>query len=51
MFAPSFAGGLIPEEIIPAIKMEGIVEVFGTSTPPSKFIEFISEKITEKKKI
>ncbi len=44
------AGGLIPEENIRAIKMEGIVEVFGTNTPPSKFIEFISKKITEKKK-
>ncbi|MEM2899427.1 MAG: cobalamin B12-binding domain-containing protein [Thermoplasmata archaeon] len=35
------AGGIIPQEDIPALKSQGISEVFGPGTPTEKIIEYI----------
>jgi len=38
-----FAGGIIPQEDIPAIKKLGIKEVFGPGTPTTTLVEFVSK--------
>jgi len=38
-----FAGGIIPQEDVPALKKIGIKEVFGPGTPTSVLIEFVQE--------
>jgi methylmalonyl-CoA mutase C-terminal domain/subunit len=44
-----FAGGIIPEEDIPALKRIGIVEVFGPGTNTDELIEFIRHNVKERK--
>ncbi|MFB0523764.1 MAG: cobalamin B12-binding domain-containing protein [Candidatus Bathyarchaeia archaeon] len=39
-----FAGGIIPEEDIPALKKIGIKDVFGPGTPTSTLIEFVKKE-------
>ena len=36
-----FAGGIIPQEDVPALKKIGIKEVFGPGTPTSTLVEFV----------
>jgi len=36
-----FAGGIIPQEDVPALKKKGIKEVFGPGTPTSTLVEFV----------
>ena len=38
-----FAGGIIPQEDVPAIKKLGIKEVFGPGTPTTTLVEFVSK--------
>ena len=44
-----FAGGIIPEEDIPALKKIGIAEVFGPGTNTDELIEFIRHNVKERK--
>ena len=44
-----FAGGIIPEEDISALKKIGIVEVFGPGTNTDELIEFIRRNVKERK--
>jgi len=41
-----FAGGIIPEEDIPALKKAGIKEVFGPGTPTSTLVEFVKNNVS-----
>jgi methylmalonyl-CoA mutase C-terminal domain/subunit len=36
-----FGGGIIPDEDIPALKEQGVVEIFGPGTPTGELIEFL----------
>ncbi|NJM42412.1 MAG: cobalamin B12-binding domain-containing protein [Anaerolineae bacterium] len=38
---PIFAGGIIPESDVPALKEIGITGIFGPGTPMSEIVEFI----------
>jgi len=40
-----FAGGIIPEEDIPALKKAGIKEVFGPGTPTSTLVEYVKSNV------
>jgi methylmalonyl-CoA mutase C-terminal domain/subunit len=40
-----FAGGIIPEEDIPALKKLGIVEIFGPGTPTETIVNFVKEHV------
>jgi len=40
-----FAGGIIPEEDVPALKKVGIKEVFGPGTPTSTLVEYVKNNI------
>jgi len=42
-----FAGGIIPEEDVPALKKTGIKEVFGPGTPTSTLIEFVKNNVSK----
>lgn len=42
-----FAGGIIPEEDVPALKKIGIKEVFGPGTPTSTLIEFVKNNVSK----
>jgi methylmalonyl-CoA mutase C-terminal domain/subunit len=42
-----FAGGIIPEEDIPALKKVGIKEVFGPGTPTTTLIEYVRNSVSE----
>ena len=42
-----FAGGIIPEEDIPALKKAGIKEVFGPGTPTSTLIEYVRNNVSK----
>jgi methylmalonyl-CoA mutase C-terminal domain/subunit len=44
-----FAGGIIPEEDVPALKEIGIVEVFGPGTNTDELVKFITENVRERK--
>ncbi|MDH5780322.1 MAG: cobalamin B12-binding domain-containing protein [Candidatus Bathyarchaeota archaeon] len=44
-----FAGGIIPEDDIPALKKIGIVEVFGPGTNTDELIRFIRHNVKERK--
>jgi len=44
-----FAGGIIPQEDVPALKKIGIKEVFGPGTPTSTLVEFVREKAPKRK--
>lgn len=39
-----FAGGIIPEEDIPALKALGIEEIFGPGTPTRTVVEFVKTR-------
>jgi methylmalonyl-CoA mutase C-terminal domain/subunit len=39
------AGGIIPDEDVPALKEKGIADVFGPGTPTDEIIRYIREKI------
>jgi methylmalonyl-CoA mutase C-terminal domain/subunit len=38
-----FAGGIIPEEDVPALKKLGIIEIFGPGTPTEIIVNFVKE--------
>jgi len=40
-----FAGGIIPEEDVPALKKLGIKEVFGPGTPTETVVRFVKENV------
>jgi len=40
-----FAGGIIPEEDIPALKKAGIREVFGPGTSTSTLVEYVKNNV------
>ncbi len=42
-----FAGGIIPEEDVPALKKAGIREVFGPGTPTSTLIEYVRNNVSK----
>ena len=42
------AGGIIPEDDIPAIKQMGVKEVFGPGTPTSDIINYIRQELAAK---
>jgi methylmalonyl-CoA mutase C-terminal domain/subunit len=42
-----FAGGIIPEEDIPALKKAGIKEIFGPGTPTSTLIEYVKNSVSK----
>ncbi len=42
-----FAGGIIPEEDVPALKKAGIKEVFGPGTPTSTLIEYVKNNVSK----
>ncbi len=44
-----FAGGIIPQEDVPALKKIGIKEVFGPGTPTSVLIEFVQGNVKERR--
>jgi len=44
-----FAGGIIPEEDVPALKKVGIREVFGPGTPTSTLVEFVKSNVSKAK--
>jgi len=44
-----FAGGIIPQEDIPALKRIGIKEIFGPGTPTGTLVKFVQENAKRKK--
>jgi methylmalonyl-CoA mutase C-terminal domain/subunit len=40
-----FAGGIIPQEDVPALKKVGIKEVFGPGTPTTTLVEFVKKNV------
>jgi methylmalonyl-CoA mutase C-terminal domain/subunit len=40
-----FAGGIIPEEDVPALKKLGIIEIFGPGTPTEAIVNFVKEHV------
>ena len=40
-----FAGGIIPQEDVPALKKIGIREVFGPGTPTSVLVEYLKKNV------
>ena len=45
---PVFAGGIIPEGDIPALKAAGVVGIFGPGTPTSEIVAFIRSHTPER---
>jgi methylmalonyl-CoA mutase C-terminal domain/subunit len=45
---PIFAGGIIPESDIPALKAAGIVGIFGPGTPTQDIVAFIRAHCTQR---
>lgn len=45
-----FAGGIIPEEDVPALKKIGIREVFGPGTPTTTLVEFVKNNASKQVK-
>ena len=43
--ALAIAGGIIPDDDIPALKQMGIKGVFGPGTPTTKIVEFIKKEM------
>jgi methylmalonyl-CoA mutase C-terminal domain/subunit len=43
-----FAGGIIPQEDVPALKKIGIKEVFGPGTPTDVLVKFVRENVKRK---
>jgi len=44
-----FAGGIIPDEDVPALKKIGVAEVFGPGTPTDLIVKFVKDYLTKKK--
>jgi len=44
-----FAGGIIPQEDVPALKKIGIREVFGPGTPTSTLVEFVRKNALKRR--
>jgi len=44
-----FAGGIIPEEDVPALKKIGIKEVFGPGTPTATLVKFVRANAPKRK--
>lgn len=44
-----FAGGIIPQEDVPALKKIGIKEVFGPGTPTGVLVKFVRENARKRK--
>ncbi len=44
-----FAGGIIPNEDIPALKKIGIKEVFGPGTRTDDLVSFVRENVRKKR--
>jgi methylmalonyl-CoA mutase C-terminal domain/subunit len=40
-----FAGGIIPQEDVPALKKIGIREVFGPGTPTSVLVDYLKKNV------
>jgi methylmalonyl-CoA mutase C-terminal domain/subunit len=40
-----FAGGIIPEEDVPALKKLGIKEIFGPGTPTQTVVDFVKTQV------
>ncbi len=40
-----FAGGIIPQEDVPALKKIGIKEIFGPGTPTTTLVEFVKGNV------
>jgi methylmalonyl-CoA mutase C-terminal domain/subunit len=40
-----FAGGIIPQEDVPALKKIGIKEVFGPGTPTPVLVEYLKKSV------
>jgi methylmalonyl-CoA mutase C-terminal domain/subunit len=45
---PVFAGGIIPDEDIPALRAAGIAGIFGPGTPLSEIVQFIRDNTQPK---
>jgi methylmalonyl-CoA mutase C-terminal domain/subunit len=43
-----FAGGIIPQEDVPALKKIGIKEIFGPGTPTGVLVDFVQENARKK---
>ncbi len=43
-----FAGGIIPEEDVPALKKIGIAEVFGPGTNTDELVKFVRENVQKR---
>jgi len=43
-----FAGGIIPNEDVPALKKIGVAEVFGPGTPTDTLVKFVRENVWKK---
>jgi len=44
-----FAGGIIPQEDVPALKKIGIAEVFGPGTPTDTLVRFVRENVQKRR--
>jgi len=44
-----FAGGIIPQEDVPALKKIGIKEIFGPGTPTSVLVDFVQKNAKKRK--
>ncbi len=44
-----FAGGIIPNEDVPALKKIGIKKVFGPGTPTDELVKFVRANVPQKK--
>ena len=44
-----FAGGIIPEEDVPALKKIGIAEVFGPGTNTDELVKFVKENVRKRR--
>ena len=46
---PVFAGGIIPDEDLPALQQAGILAVFGPGTPTMAIVDFVRSLTRERK--
>jgi len=44
-----YAGGIIPDDDIPAVKAMGIAGVFGPGTPMEEAVRFVRENVTPRR--
>jgi methylmalonyl-CoA mutase C-terminal domain/subunit len=45
---PIFAGGIIPDDDVPALKQAGITGIFGPGTPMSEIVAFIRSHASQR---